>query len=71
MVDDFIRTQAEKLQEASELTRVRLKEMDFPDSVLALEGNFTLPTDLKEDGRHSSVRSSNFLFSIRFFFFFF
>lgn len=48
MVDDIIRTQAEKLQQASELTRVRLKEMDLPDSILALEGNFTLPTDLKE-----------------------
>ncbi|KAJ7943061.1 ALG-2 interacting protein X [Quillaja saponaria] len=49
MVDDIIRTQAEKLQQASELTRVKLKEMDLPDSILALEGNFTLPTDLKED----------------------
>ncbi|XP_024021584.1 vacuolar-sorting protein BRO1 [Morus notabilis] len=49
MVDDIIRTQAEKLQQASELTRVRLKEMDLPESVLALEGNFSLPTDLKED----------------------
>ncbi|KAF2310862.1 hypothetical protein GH714_017770 [Hevea brasiliensis] len=49
MVDDIIRTQAEKLQQASELTRVRLKEMDLPDSIIALEGNFTLPTDLKED----------------------
>ena len=49
MVDDVIRTQAEKLQQASELTRVRLKEMDLPDSILSLEGNFTLPTDLKED----------------------
>ncbi|XP_059655432.1 vacuolar-sorting protein BRO1 [Cornus florida] len=49
MVDDVIRTQAEKLQQGSELTRVRLKEMDLPDSILALEGNFTLPTTLKED----------------------
>ncbi|KAK7274211.1 hypothetical protein RIF29_15292 [Crotalaria pallida] len=49
MVDDIIRTQAEKLQEASELTRVRLKEMELPDSILSLEGNFTLPTHLKED----------------------
>ncbi|XP_050374142.1 vacuolar-sorting protein BRO1 [Argentina anserina] len=49
MVDDIIRTQAEKLQQASELTRVRLKEMDLPESILALEGNFTLPTELKED----------------------
>ena len=50
MVDDVIRTQAEKLQQASEFAdRVRLKEMDLPDSILALEGNFTLPTELKED----------------------
>ncbi|XP_058097745.1 vacuolar-sorting protein BRO1 [Magnolia sinica] len=49
MVDDIIRTQAEKLQQGSEITRVKLKEMDLPDSILALEGNFTLPVDLKED----------------------
>ncbi|XP_008776264.2 vacuolar-sorting protein BRO1-like [Phoenix dactylifera] len=49
MVDDIIRTQAEKLQQGSEMTRVKLKEMDLPDSILALEGNFSLPVDLKED----------------------
>ncbi|CAL9133854.1 unnamed protein product [Musa acuminata var. zebrina] len=49
MVDDIIRTQAEKLQQGSEITRVKLKEMDLPDSILALEGNFSLPLDLKED----------------------
>nr|GMD72492.1 ALG-2 interacting protein X-like [Ipomoea batatas] len=49
MVDDVIRTQAEKLQQGSELARVRLKEMDLPDSILALEGNITLPTALKEE----------------------
>ncbi|KAL7171058.1 hypothetical protein ACSBR2_035841 [Camellia fascicularis] len=49
MVDVIIRTQAEKLQQGSELARVRLKEMDLPDSILALEGNITLPTTLKED----------------------
>ncbi|XP_020248980.1 ALG-2 interacting protein X [Asparagus officinalis] len=49
MVDDIIRTQAEKLQQGSEITRVKLKEMDLPDSILALEGNITLPMDLKED----------------------
>ncbi|XP_022733925.1 vacuolar-sorting protein BRO1 [Durio zibethinus] len=49
MVDDVIRTQAEKLQQGSELTRVRLKEMDLPDSILALEGNFNLPEDLKNE----------------------
>jgi len=37
MVNDIIRTQAEKLQQGSELTRVRLKEMDLPDSILSLE----------------------------------
>jgi programmed cell death 6-interacting protein len=40
MVDEIIRTQAEKLQQASEITRVRLKEMDLPDSILSLEGLF-------------------------------
>ncbi|PIN07491.1 putative signal transduction protein [Handroanthus impetiginosus] len=49
MLDDIIRTQAEKLQQGSEIARVRLKEMDLPDSILALEGNFTLPPALKED----------------------
>ncbi|EHA8588200.1 Vacuolar-sorting protein BRO1 [Cocos nucifera] len=49
MVDDIIRTQAEKLQQGSEITRVKLKEMDLPDSILALEGNISLPMDLKED----------------------
>ncbi|KAJ4974517.1 hypothetical protein NE237_007691 [Protea cynaroides] len=49
MVDDVIRTQAEKLQQGSEIARVRLKEMDLPDSIFALEGNYTLPMDLKED----------------------
>ncbi|KAL6566360.1 bck1-like resistance to osmotic shock [Orobanche gracilis] len=49
MLDDIIRTQAEKLQQGSELARVRLKEMDLPDTILALEGNFTLPAALKED----------------------
>ncbi|XP_010554440.1 PREDICTED: ALG-2 interacting protein X-like [Tarenaya hassleriana] len=49
MVDDVIRTQAERLQQASELTRVRLKEMDLPDSILALDGHLSLPDDLKDD----------------------
>ncbi|KAK4400001.1 Vacuolar-sorting protein BRO1 [Sesamum angolense] len=49
MLDDIIRTQAEELQQGSELARVRLKEMDLPDSILTLEGNLTLPTALKED----------------------
>ncbi|CAA2998311.1 ALG-2 interacting X-like [Olea europaea subsp. europaea] len=49
MVDDVSRTQAEKLLQGSELARVRLKEMDLPDSILALEGNSNLPLALKED----------------------
>lgn len=49
MVDNVIRTQAEKLQQGSELARVRLREMELPDSVHALRGNFNLPTNLKED----------------------
>ncbi|XP_071735609.1 vacuolar-sorting protein BRO1-like [Rutidosis leptorrhynchoides] len=49
MVDDVIRTQAEKLQQGSELARVSLKEMDLPDSILALEGHAVLPTSLWED----------------------
>ncbi|KAM3328521.1 vacuolar-sorting protein BRO1 [Capsicum galapagoense] len=49
MVDDVIRTQAERLQQGSELARVKLREMDLPDSILALEGNVTLPMALKED----------------------
>ncbi|KAK1266648.1 hypothetical protein QJS04_geneDACA015364 [Acorus gramineus] len=49
MVDEIIRKQAERLQQGSEITRVKLKEMDLPDSILALEGNSTLPLDLKDD----------------------
>ncbi|KAJ8548242.1 hypothetical protein K7X08_030711 [Anisodus acutangulus] len=49
MVDDVIRTQAERLQQGSELARVKLRDMDLPDSILALEGNLTLPMALKEE----------------------
>ncbi|KAI3733889.1 hypothetical protein L6452_13347 [Arctium lappa] len=49
MVDEVIRTQAEKLQQGSELARVNLKEMNLPDSILALEGHSVLPTALWED----------------------
>ncbi|CAI9296838.1 unnamed protein product [Lactuca saligna] len=49
MVDDVIRTQAEKLQQGSELARVHLKEMSLPDSILALEGHSVLPSALWED----------------------
>ncbi|KAI3851386.1 hypothetical protein MKW92_039142 [Papaver armeniacum] len=47
MVDDI--TQAVKLQQGSEITRARLKEMHLPESILALEGNSCLPMDIKED----------------------
>ncbi|KAG6515675.1 vacuolar-sorting protein BRO1-like [Zingiber officinale] len=56
IVDDIIRMQAEKLQQASEIARVRLKEMDLPDSILALEGSFDLPLDLKEDVEALQIR---------------
>uniref|UniRef100_A0A7N0TCK3 BRO1 domain-containing protein n=1 Tax=Kalanchoe fedtschenkoi TaxID=63787 RepID=A0A7N0TCK3_KALFE len=56
MVDEIIRRLDEKLQQASELKRVRLKEMDLPDSLLALEGSFALPQDLKNDVE--SIQSS-------------
>ncbi|RWV82590.1 hypothetical protein GW17_00055898, partial [Ensete ventricosum] len=49
MVDNIIRTQLEKLQQGSEITRVKLKEMDLPDSILVLEDNLSLPLDLMED----------------------
>ncbi|XP_078445696.1 endosomal targeting BRO1-like domain-containing protein [Wolffia australiana] len=49
MVDSIIRNQVEKLQQGSEITRVKLKEMDLPDSILALDGNFSLPIDVKEE----------------------
>jgi programmed cell death 6-interacting protein len=49
MVDDTIRTQAEKLQQESEIMRVRLKEMDLPDSLRALEGTAPLSDDLRDD----------------------
>lgn len=48
MVDDIIRIQAEKLQHGSEMARIRLKEMDLPHSILALDGIFSLPADIKE-----------------------
>ncbi|XP_071686334.1 vacuolar-sorting protein BRO1-like [Rutidosis leptorrhynchoides] len=49
MLDDVIRTQAERLQQGSELARVNLKEMNLPDSILALEGHSMLPMALRED----------------------
>ncbi|CAK9200542.1 unnamed protein product [Sphagnum troendelagicum] len=49
MVDDIIRVQAEKLQTESEITRVKLREMDLPDSLHALEGSASLPDQLRDD----------------------
>ncbi|KAK8969076.1 hypothetical protein KSP40_PGU012994 [Platanthera guangdongensis] len=49
MVDDLIRTQAEKIQKGSETTRVKLDGMGLPDYILALEGSLTLPLDLRVD----------------------
>ncbi|KAI5055520.1 hypothetical protein GOP47_0029041 [Adiantum capillus-veneris] len=49
MVDDIIRTQSEKLQQESEITRVRLKEMELPESLHALEGSIALPEQLRGD----------------------
>lgn len=49
MLDDIIRTQVEKLQQESEITRVKLKEMELPESLHALEGNSTLPEQLRND----------------------
>ncbi|CAA6655461.1 unnamed protein product [Spirodela intermedia] len=49
MVDDIIRVQAETLQQGSETASIRLKEMDLPHSILALDGIFSLPADIKED----------------------
>ncbi|CAM6101276.1 unnamed protein product [Calypogeia fissa] len=49
MLDDIIRVQAEKLQQESEITRVKLREMDLPDSLQALEGSAVLPEQLRDD----------------------
>ncbi|GAQ78280.1 Endosomal targeting BRO1-like domain-containing protein [Klebsormidium nitens] len=49
MVDDIIRTHNNKLQQESDVTRVRLKEMDLPDVLLALDGNIQLPEQLRDD----------------------
>eukprot|EP00850_Spirogloea_muscicola_P014537 SM000105S13882 [mRNA] locus=s105:279655:285368:- [translate_table: standard] len=49
MVDNIIRTQAEKLEQESNVTRVKLKEMNMPDALLALEGINVLPDHLRDD----------------------
>eukprot|EP00850_Spirogloea_muscicola_P022347 SM000289S10413 [mRNA] locus=s289:127673:133488:- [translate_table: standard] len=49
MVDNIIRTQAEKLEQESNVTRVKLKEMNMPDALLALEGTNVLPDHLRDD----------------------
>eukprot|EP00250_Pteridium_aquilinum_P010073 c19135_g1_i1 orf=271-2889(+) len=48
-LDDIVRTQVERLQQESEITRVKLKEMDLPDSLHALEGSTLLPKQLRND----------------------
>ncbi|KAJ7189305.1 hypothetical protein O6H91_Y533500 [Diphasiastrum complanatum] len=49
MLDGVIRIQAEILQQESEITRVKLKEMNLPDSLLSLEGTASLPEHLRDD----------------------
>lgn len=49
LLDDIVRTQVEKLQQESEITRVKLKEMDLPESLHALEGSISLPEQLQND----------------------
>lgn len=49
LLDDIVRTQVEKLQQESEITRVKLKEMDLPESLHALEGSGSLPEQVRVD----------------------
>ncbi|KAI5065951.1 hypothetical protein GOP47_0018575 [Adiantum capillus-veneris] len=49
LLDDIVRTQVERLQQESEITRVKLKEMDLPDSIHALDGSAVLPEQLRND----------------------
>jgi programmed cell death 6-interacting protein len=49
MLDDIIRTQAEKLQQESEVAKARLKEMDLPDMLYALDGTAIIPDHLRDD----------------------
>ena len=42
-------TQTEKLQQASEVAKVRLKEMDLPDMLHALDGAAIIPEHLRDD----------------------
>lgn len=49
LLDDIVRTQVERLQQESEITRVKLKEMDLPDSLHALDGSTVVPEQLRND----------------------
>lgn len=49
MLDDVVRTQVEKLQQESEITRVKLNQMGLPESLHALEGSNSLPEQLRND----------------------
>lgn len=49
MVDDVIATQAQKIEERSEIALVHLNKMNVTRLVLALEGQAVLPTLLWEE----------------------
>ncbi|KAJ7552040.1 hypothetical protein O6H91_06G039700 [Diphasiastrum complanatum] len=49
MLDEVIRVQAEKLQQESEIARVKLREMNLPDSLLSLEGSTSLPEHIRDE----------------------
>jgi programmed cell death 6-interacting protein len=48
MVDDVIRCQAGRLQQASELTRSKLQVMDLPDSLVAIGRGAMVPGELRD-----------------------
>lgn len=49
MVDEIGTSQAEKLQEVSEVVTVKLKEMNLSDSIESLEVSYSIPLELKKD----------------------
>ncbi|KAH7295126.1 hypothetical protein KP509_27G033300 [Ceratopteris richardii] len=49
LLDDVVRTQVERLQQESEITRVKLKDMNLPDSLHALDGSPVIPEQLRMD----------------------
>jgi programmed cell death 6-interacting protein len=49
LLDEIIRTQVEKLQQESEIARVKLKEMHLPESLHALEGCDPIPEHLRSE----------------------